>query len=198
MHSKTIMTGLLCSLPLAIAAVNECLTGTNGPSARILNACPYDVYIRSYAAGTSDNNPYRLPAHSAYCEGYRPNARTIDIRHVDQKLGYHIELGYFLTGVDNYYYASVVNCDGNLQDPVACPGYGRGLDLESSGCPVDEDVLQTPGWGDDEKVKDGEDDPFNLQSAHLQDPWSVQSKRLAFRRVSVVWHQFLQFLTNKQ
>jgi superfamily II DNA helicase RecQ len=69
----------------------------------------------------------------------------------------------------------------------------------------DPAVLKTLRYGDRE-VDDAESDPFDLQSTHTsktagqvygrpadESPWSVQSKRKDFRRVSLAWHQFLQF-----
>jgi superfamily II DNA helicase RecQ len=69
----------------------------------------------------------------------------------------------------------------------------------------DPAVLKTLGYGDSE-MDDAESDPFDLQSTHTsktagqvygrpadESPWSVQSKRKDFRRVSLAWHHFLQF-----
>jgi superfamily II DNA or RNA helicase len=70
----------------------------------------------------------------------------------------------------------------------------------------DKRVLMTLGWGDDEPNQEAEDDHFDLQSGHGsrtagqiygrpadESPFSVQVQRLAFRRVSIAWHEFLQF-----
>lgn len=69
----------------------------------------------------------------------------------------------------------------------------------------DKDVLKTLGYGDDE-TDEVENDAFDLQSAHTtktvgqvygrsadESPWSVQSRRMQFRQVSLAWHRFLQF-----
>jgi superfamily II DNA helicase RecQ len=69
----------------------------------------------------------------------------------------------------------------------------------------DPAVLKTLGYGDSE-ADDNKSNPFDLQSAHTsrtvgqaygrpadESPWSVQSMRQDFRRVSLAWHQFLQF-----
>jgi hypothetical protein len=72
---------------------------------------------------------------------------------------------------------------------------------------LDPAVLKTLRYGDRE-VDDAESDPFDLQSTHTsksagqvygrpadESPWSVQSKRKDFRRVSLAWHQSLQFIS---
>ena len=70
----------------------------------------------------------------------------------------------------------------------------------------DKDVLKTLACGDGEDDQAAGDDPFDLQSGHGsrtagqiygrpadESPFSVQAQRLAYRRVSIAWHQFLQF-----
>jgi superfamily II DNA/RNA helicase len=64
----------------------------------------------------------------------------------------------------------------------------------------DRDVLKTLGYGDDE-TDEVENDAFDLQSTHTtktvgqvygrladESPWSVQSRRMQFRHVSLAWH----------